>query len=518
MISLEPFPPSIAKAWRRVQPKPHHGIAIPLSSIYSQKSCGIGEFDDLRFLIDFCSRVGFDIIQLLPLNDSYQDISPYNPISSCALNPVYLSLKEFPFPPPMLIQKKPVETRINYSLVLQEKKKWLKHYYLETHEHFKKQASYKQFCENNSWLVPYALFLALKEKKKNSSWLSWEDRYRWDRTAHLFSLTQEFEKEIDFHTWVQYLCFEQLKAVKEYAKQKGVLILGDLPILFSIESADVWENPEFFDLNLAAGSPPDQYSKEGQYWGFPLYRWDNIQKNHYSIWQRRLKTMSSFYDLYRIDHAVGFYRIFATHRGGRIQDGFFVPSDELSWQKQGETILKTLFDMSPLLPIAEDLGTVPPLVRESLTRLGICGTKVMRWERLWNKDKTYILPSQYPPLSLTTLSTHDSLTLAEWWRDCEEEAKQLAQSKNWVYTPLLDKEKRLQLLKDSHQSGSLFHINFLQEYLALFDELSFNDIDQDRINDPSQLKESNWTYRYKISMEELLSHDKLQEVMRGLKK
>ena len=166
-----------------------------------------------------------------------------------------------------------------------------------------------------------------------------------------------------------------------------------------------------------------------------------------------------------------------------------------------------------MLPIAEDLGVVPDVVRPILQHLGICSTKVMRWERNWHTDKHFIPLKQYPPISMTCLSTHDSETLGEWWKVFPEEAMPLALSKHWKYDPHLTIDQRAELLHDAHHTSSLFHINLLQEYLGLCPELTWPDVEQDRINIPGKILPTNWTYKFRTSIEEIAESLTLKKYM-----
>ena len=173
---------------------------------------------------------------------------------------------------------------------------------------------------------------------------------------------------------------------------------------------------------------------------------------------------------------------------------------------------------SNMLPIAEDLGDVPPEVRVCLSELGICGTKVMRWERYWEKDKSFIPFKDYPPLSMTCVSTHDSRTLQLWWSDFPDEAKDYAAFKHWTYSPTLTVEQRKEILWDSHHTPSLFHINLLQEYLALFPELVWPQPEDERINIPGKVLATNWLYRFRPSVEELTAHEGLKKAIEQILK
>jgi 4-alpha-glucanotransferase len=428
--------------WKPIGLKPHHGIALPLSAIHTKNSHGIGEFLDLIPLIDFCKQVGFDTLQLLPINDSGYDVSPYCILSSTALNPIYISLHALGIVDPKL-QELSSTKRVEYHEVRNRKMSLLNNYYLKNKKH------------------------------------------------------------PTFEDFLQEVCANQMAHVRDYATKKGCFLKGDIPILLNASSVDVKEHPDLFHYDFVAGAPPDMYNKNGQKWGFPIINWDAMRANDFAWWKHRLKTANRFYHIYRMDHVVGLFRIWAIPKDKKATEGFFLPQDEHLWEKQGREVLEMMIQATPMLPIAEDLGTVPPQVRKILKEYGICGTKVIRWERRWHDHQEYIPLNEYEPFSLTTVSTHDSETLQQWWRDQPDEAKQFAAYKNWNYAPHLTLEQRSIMLHDAHHTPSYFHINLLQEYLALFPHLVSQNPDDERINIPGEILPTNWTYRYKPSVEEM---------------
>ena len=420
--------------WKKIGQSPHHGILVPLFALRANREVAIGEFTDLIPLIDWCKKIGFDTIQLLPLYDSGTDPSPYNPISSCALDPVYLHLPGF--------QSKATDR----NEIKNEKLRFLQEQF-QSHP-----IDWKPFLKKHSWVEEYGRYLG----------------------------------DLPFYSYVQMLCFKQLGLIKEHASECGIFLMGDLPYLVSPKSADVWAYPHLFREDLVAGAPPDLYNLQGQKWGFPLYNWDAMRKEKYAWWRRRLSAFESFYHIYRIDHVVGFFRIWGIEKDHPASHGHFIPEETDLWAPLGREILEMMIDASPLLPIAEDLGTIPNLVFPILKELGICGTKVVRWQH-------NLPPEDYEPFSLTTVSTPDMEPL-----------------------PLLSHEKRFKILKKSHATRSYFHINMLQEYLALFPELSWPDPSQERINIPGTLNETNWRYRFRPTLQEIVSHEPLASVMKSL--
>ena len=507
--------------WKTLGVRPRHGIALPLSALRTQKSSGIGEYLDLLPLIDWCQELKIDLIQLLPLNDTDNEPSPYNALSSCALHPLFLSLQILPH-----LEKYPElkqqlssfaswnETpRIAFHLVLSQKMAWLRSYLQEVGELLRQSPEFTAFVSDNSWLEPYALFKVLKDIHGQIPWKEWPQPHNRLNAEEYAALVKEHSSEISFYILLQFLCFDQMHQVKHYAAIHGVLLKGDLPILISHESADVWHNPHFFGLNLSAGAPPDYLNPDGQNWGFPVFDWHSLKQDNYRWWKQRISYAANFYDLIRIDHAVGFFRIWTIPDNKGSQEGSFLPRDSSIWLNQGRELFQMMIDASPMLPIAEDLGVVSKEVRACLKEMGICGTKVIRWEREWEKNGEYIPLNEYPPISLTTISTHDSETLTLWWRDRKEEPQLFAHFKDWNYSPELSFSQRRELLWDSHHSTSLFHINLLQEYLALFPELIWPNPEDERINIPGKVLPTNWTYRFRPSLEEIITHTPLREAM-----
>lgn len=507
------------KSWEKIGVKNHHGVNLPLSALHSEHSSGIGEFFDLTHIIDWCHSLKIDFIQLLPLNNSNSesDPSPYNAISSCAINFLYLSLHALPYIEKFPQLKKRLKdfskfnetSRINYAEVVAHKTGWLRSYYGEIGSQLIKSEELKQFITENEWVKPYSLFRVLKDHLNNISWRTWPEDLRYPNPKKLQALYEQYESDIFFYILMQFLCYNQLKKMREYANLKGVFLMGDIPILLSTESADCWQFPEYFDNHLAAGAPPDFYNPYGQNWGFPIFNWDALRKKHFSWWKTRLQYAEKFFDIFRIDHVIGFFRIWAIPPNHHSKDGYYIPENEKEWEPQGRELLTMITSSTAMLPIAEDLGTVPKIVRPILKGMGICSTKVIRWERKYEEDNRYIPMQHYTPISLTCVSTHDSETLTLWWKNFKDEAKTFADFKQWPYGPDLTEKQREEILWDSHHTSSLFHANPLQEYFAFFPDLIWQVPEDERINVPGTISAKNWTYRFKPSVETIITHKEL---------
>lgn len=486
--------------WEQIGRRHHHGICVPLFSLRTKNSCGIGEFLDLIPLIDWCPEVGFDILQLLPLNDTGFGTSPYNPRSALALDPIFLSLHELEIST-HLFDELNTNVRLIRGEVLKLKMKLLEDLFKNTYSKLEASDPYKQFINENPWLNSYGAFKALKEHFKYKHWKNWPKKAKPD------------EKRVQFYIFLQFHCFRQMEKVKKHAESKEVKLKGDIPILLSPDSSDVWANPQYFDLNYSAGVPPDYFNQAGQNWGFPLFNWDVLRKDDFSWWKTRLQIAEKFYHIYRIDHAIGFFRIFGIPRGKSAASGIFFPEDEKLWPKQGLELLEMMTGATNMFPMAEDLGTVPDAVRTVLKELQICGTKIMRWE---TQNQKYIPLDQYEPISMTTVSNHDTDLLDLWWKKNPAEAAPFAEFMKWTYEPILTREKRLEILRASHHTASLFHINPLQEYLALFPELIHVNPQDERINVPGTQTATNWSYRLRTNLDEITSHIELKKAIEEL--
>jgi len=414
--------------WKKIRTQKRAGILVPLFSVYSKKSVGIGEFRDLKLLIDWAKLSGNSIIQLLPLNELGSLFCPYDSISSFALEPAYISLKDIPG-----ANKNPIKTRINQLKkefptgkshidyrIKKAKLNVLWDIFLEEGQSTSQE--FKKFVENNSyWLNDFALFKVLKGYHEGAPWYEWEDKYKNRNISHLEVFRKEHEKEIVFQIWVQWQLYKQCKGVKEYAESKKVLLKGDLPLLVSRDSADVWQHQEFFKLDFAAGAPVDMYCAEGQRWGMPTYNWDKVAVDGYRYLKGKLKYAQEFYDILRIDHVVGLFRIWSIPYNEPLQNqglhGFFDPQDENKWEKQGRTILSVMLNNTRMLLCAEDLGIIPKICPKVLKEFGIPGNDVQRWMKDWKVKHDFLKPQDYRALSVAMLSTHDTTNWAAWWEN-----------------------------------------------------------------------------------------------------
>ncbi|MCM8789966.1 MAG: 4-alpha-glucanotransferase [Candidatus Omnitrophica bacterium] len=267
----------------------------------------------------------------------------------------------------------------------------------------------------------FALYKVLKKHHQGKAWYDWEGRYKERDETALNDFLKKHDKEIIFEKWLQYKLYIQFKQAKEYAASKNVLLKGDLPILVSRDSADVWAHPEFFKLDLVAGAPPDMYCAKGQRWGMSTYNWERIAADDYRYLKEKLKYAEQFYDILRIDHVVGLFRIWSIPYNEPLENkglnGFFDPKDESVWKEHGKKILSVILENTDMLLCAEDLGIIPRACTETLKELEIPGNDVQRWAKDWNIRHDFLKPEEFREFSVAMLSTHDTTNWPAWWEN-----------------------------------------------------------------------------------------------------
>lgn len=414
-------------SWKRIGIRRRAGVVAPLFSVYSSRSIGIGELPDLKLLVDWCKTTGMSIIQFLPMNDVGFNFRPYDAQSSFALDPLYLSLQDLASVDPHFFQQDlrklkhsfPVGgKRVNYRVKAAKLEILRKMFSARS---WGDVSAFQAFIqENYFWLADYALFKVIKEKNNDMTWEGWSEDLKHKHPEAIASFSEIYREQILFQQWLQWQLFEQFRDVKAYAHSQEILFMGDLPFLVSRDSADVWSHQDYFKLNLSAGAPPDMLYSLGQRWGMPPYQWDNISKHNHDYLLEKLRYAANFYDLYRVDHVVGIFRVWTIplsesleHAGLR---GAFDPEDKNLWESHGRNLLSLMVGNSPMLACAEDLGTIPPCTFKVLEELGIPGIEVQRWMRDWNHSQDFKQPSDYRKNAVATIGTHDMSSLCAWWQ------------------------------------------------------------------------------------------------------
>ena len=301
------------------------GTQVPVFSLRTRKSAGIGDFGDLKAMIDFVASTGQKVLQLLPINDTtithtWTDSYPYSCISVFAIHPQYADLHALPELKDAKARTEAEKTRaelnaldkIDYEKVNDFKINYLRQIFNQEGEKMMKTAEYKAFFQDTElWLVPYAQYSYLRDKNGTADFNQWPDHQVWDeaeRKALADPKTAAY-KNVAFFYFVQFVLDRQMQEAHEHAKAKGVILKGDIPIGVNRNGCDVWTEPKYFNLNGQAGAPPDDFSVNGQNWGFPTYNWFEMLKDGCQWWNRRFQNMARYFDAYRIDHVLGFFRI-----------------------------------------------------------------------------------------------------------------------------------------------------------------------------------------------------------------
>jgi len=325
-----------AKPFFAAAPYRGAGVAIPVFSIRTEESFGVGEFHDIKKMVDLAVATGQNFIQLLPVNDTsmtgtWQDSYPYNAVSSFALHPQFIHLPDAGVRQTKaykeLHQELNALPKVDYEKVNQAKMRLLKKVFETKAPKLEEDEAYQQFIkENDSWLLPYAVFCCLRDENGTVDWRKWGKNTKYTRKkADAYAAANP--QQVAFWCWLQFILDAQLKDAVAYAHTHRVAIKGDLPIGVSPVSADAWTNPDLFNLDMQAGAPPDAFSADGQNWGFPTYNWDRMAQDGFAWWRARLKKMSEYFDAYRIDHILGFFRIWeipAQYKSGLM--GHFAPA------------------------------------------------------------------------------------------------------------------------------------------------------------------------------------------------
>ena len=434
------------------------GILVPVFSLREENDLGVGDTRAMRKMVDWAAehRIGF--LQLLPINETGGDNSPYNAISSVALDPLLIDLESIPQISREQIQKADdafVCHEGDEDLVDYDQSNRLKWSLLaDAFEKFwsapERNSAFEAFCITESnWLTPYTKFRYLMGITGSEAWEAWPKEYNTAEKAeeYLASMpSDELAKQLAYYGWVQWHAFSQWRELRDYAGERNVKLMGDIPIGISYCSADVFFESQWFDLELSGGSPPETVFKDdafacqwGQNWGIPLYRWDVLEKDDFSWWRRRIEKLTDVFHIFRIDHIIGFYRIFSfpwrpprneefiglsTEEAKKITGGalpgFQPRPDDTSENKaanlaDGDKYIKMVLESAgDAEVVGEDLGCVPDYVRPHLEQMGVAGFKVCQWEI---QDNGRVVPgSAYPECAFTTYATHDHDSIPAMWK------------------------------------------------------------------------------------------------------
>ncbi len=476
------------------------GILLSVSSLPSPY--GIGCFSESAYqFIDWLKDCGQTYWQILPLGPTSYGDSPYQSFSTFAGNPYFISLEEF-IASGLLTKTEcdnadmgSVTTSIDYGKLYKERYRLLRKAYQnsKTNRNYNENA-YLQFCNEHHWLNDYALFMAVKDKFGGVAWNEWDEDIRLRTPKAMAYYTETLSEEIGFYKFLQFHFFSQWNKLKSYANQKGIRIIGDIPIYVAFDSADTWANPQLFQLDqnnlptAVAGCPPDGFSADGQLWGNPLYDWKRHKADGFQWWISRLAHCFCLYDVVRIDHFRGFDEYFSIPYGDKTaQNGH--------WEKgPGMDLFHAVTQaLGQKDVIAEDLGFVTDSVRKLVNDSGFPNMKVLEFafDARDTGNRNDYLPHNYDENCVAYTGTHDNQTITSWFETITEEERKMAKDY------LLEQFPGYQKL---HSSGEL-HMAFihlimnsnanlciipLQDYLGLDDDA--------RMNTPSTVGE-NWKWR-----------------------
>ncbi len=451
------------------------GILIPVFALRREGDLGIGDTAALRQMVDWASASGVGLLQLLPINESGPDCSPYNAISSVALDPVLLEMSAEAVPG---LTDGAVERArdglgcgvlgadlVDYPAVRRAKRTLLEEAYAAYLEGEGAEPGHplEDFRKaEDSWLEDYCLFRVLMDREGGrETWDLWSEEYNTAEKARTW-LRQRLDEEgtqgatarqMGLHAFIQWVAFSQWRALRRYAGERGVKLMGDIPIGVSYYSSDVFLEPEHFDLEWSGGAPPERIFKDdpfvqkwGQNWGIPLYKWEQMAESGFTWWNRRIDKLTDVFHVFRIDHVLGFYRIYsfpwrpqlnaeflpltedeaAVRTGGRLPH-FQKHADDTDEHKaanlaHGDRYLRLVIEAAgDAEVIGEDLGVVPDYVRPHLLELGVPGFKIVHWEV--HPDGRVIHGSEYPECSFTTVCTHDHEPMAALWERFRAESR-----------------------------------------------------------------------------------------------
>jgi 4-alpha-glucanotransferase len=492
-------------------------ILLPLFSLRNDDDLGRGTIHQLRPFAQWMLELGHRMVQLLPLSESAAgENSPYSALSVFSIDPLYISTDGLAGVPAADLERARAQVAGRRSIPRTELRALKFPLLAAAFAHFQahgeaaEQAEFKEFtADNHHWLDDYALFRALKDRFNWADWKQWPEDLRGFKLEAIAAARKELDQPIAMYRYWQFLARRQWTQTRAEMATMGAGLIGDLAFLPSHDSSDVWAKQHLFMLDRLVGAPPDAFSAKGQRWGLPMPNWPRMRANNFEWWRHRARHAAHLFDMVRIDHVVGFYRTYS-FSADPDAPGEFYPAAEDAQREQGEaffTMLKQEIGEDTL--IGEDLGTVPPWVRVSLGKLGVLGLKVFRWEKVdWRTPKErFIPPAQYPEQSVAVTGTHDTETVAQWWREAAAaERAQLGQAMNFPKS-LVPPPARLDLalldaiLEPLYASPARLVLAPVQDLFGW----------EDRINLPGTIGEDNWTYRLPQTVEQLAADPAIRQ-------
>jgi 4-alpha-glucanotransferase len=495
------------------------GVTIPLFSVRTRADWGIGQITDLPAVAGLFLRAGQRLVQVLPTHELADgETSPYGALSAFALDPIYITVEAVPEADAELVHEvlgaegraelerlrsSPV---VDYGAVRSLKRRVLRAAFArfcqrELAKDSQRARSLFAFVDDEAtWLCDHALYAALRASHAGYGWSTWPVHER-DRAPEVLALAASPRDDGGLGTqvieemYLQWIAHEQWRAARAEMKRAGVSLMGDMPFIVGGESADVWAHRDQFQTEVSLGAPPDDFSADGQSWGLPAYRWSAMDQDDLGWIRARAAHSAELFDRFRIDHVVGFFRQWVKKEssdGGRPR-GHFDPELESDQRARGEKVLRAMLEAAGHgSVIAEDLGVIPPFVRETMTRLELPGYKVLPWER--GDDFIPRDPRAFPELSVATWSTHDTLPITQWWYELQDWERERLAKLDGIPLDLPEGERELALIRLLLSARSELTLLLAQEILG----------DKSRINLPGTVTAQNWTWRLPRPIEELL--------------
>jgi len=466
-----------------------NGVLMHISSLPGET--GIGTLGKNAYaFVDFLKKSDQTYWQVLPIGPTGYGDSPYQSFSIFAGNPYFIDFELLE--KEELIEKEDYadikwcssEERVDYGILYTERHSL----FTKIHANFKKSIpnAFGSFCKDNAfWLDDYSLFMAVKDAHNGETFSNWEEDIRKKQPEAVKAWTEKCADKIDYYKMLQFLFYKQWNALKKYANEKGIRIIGDIPIYVSADSCDVWSSPEQFVLDSqtskpieVAGCPPDAFSADGQLWGNPVYNWDFMKKDNYTWWKKRLEMSLKIFDVLRIDHFRGFDSYYCIPFGDKTaQNGVWRKGPGADLFKE---IQKTYGELSI---IAEDLGFLTDSVRQMLAEVGYPGMKVLQFAFDSREDSEYF-PYSYKRNTVVYTGTHDNDTICGWMKSAP--AKDVATAKE--YLRATDENFPQEMMLTAMESVSNTCILCMQDLLGLDGSA--------RMNKPSSVG-TNWQWRAK---------------------
>ena len=467
------------------------GILMHITSLPGNHGVGTMGKEAFRF-VDFLKESDQRLWQILPLTPTGYGDSPYQSCSTFAGNHYLISLDQL-VEEGLLeradlegIQWNTREDKVDFGLQYNNRLKVLRLAY----NRFQGGEDFDRFCADNAcWLADFTLFMALKDRFGSQPWYQWDEKLKFRDADALWQVRQELAEEIRFYSFVQFVFHRQWTALREYAHENGIRIIGDVPIYVPLDSVEVWSSPELFQLDetltpsAVAGCPPDAFTADGQLWGNPLYRWDVMSKNGYSWWINRLAEAAKKYDVIRFDHFRGFESYWAVPYGDKTaRGGKWIKGPDMDFIRAVQNALPQV------QLIAEDLGFLTEEVLQMRDNSGLPGMKVLEFA-FDSREPSEYLPHTYPTNSVCYTGTHDNMTMRQWFETATEEAVAYAKE----YMALTEAEGLVWgTIRTAFSSVSDLCVVQMQDYLNLGGEA--------RMNFPGTMTDCNWTWRAQDGM------------------